>query len=233
MKKLFLSAVQSFVGLKRFERMLWATSVAVVLVSFLCSRDFDPIVLAASLVGVTALIFIARGDVIGQIFCIVFSIFYAVVSFRFAYYGEMITYLGMSAVIALISTIVWIRNPFAQKQVKIQRLNAVHFVLLLVITVFVTSAFYFVLKFLGTSSLWVSTLSVATSFFAASLTVLRSPYYALGYALNDIVLIALWVIAAMEDTSSIPMILCFVMFLANDISGFINWKRMEKSQKQQ
>jgi len=94
----------------------------------------------------------------------------------------------------------------------------------------VTVAFYFILQALGTANLPVSTLSVTTSFFAASLTFLRSPYYALGYTANDVVLIVLWVFSAVADLSYLPMVLCFVMFLLNDLYGFFNWKRMEKRQ---
>ena len=91
--------------------------------------------------------------------------------------------------------------------------------------------FYFILRALGNASLGVSTLSVTTSFLASALTFLRSPYYALAYAANDIVLIVLWVIASFADTSYIPMTVCFVMFFANDMYGFYNWRRMEKCQE--
>ena len=63
------------------------------------------------------------------------------------------------------------------------------------------------------------------------LTFLRSPYYALAYAANDIVLIVLWVAAAVNDISCLPMIFCFIMFLANDLYGFFNRKRMQKAQE--
>ncbi|MBQ4166105.1 MAG: nicotinamide mononucleotide transporter, partial [Oscillospiraceae bacterium] len=62
------------------------------------------------------------------------------------------------------------------------------------------------------------------------LTFLRSPYYALGYAANDIVLIVLWVLASLENISYLPMVICFVMFFANDMYGFFNWRKMQKRQ---
>ena len=75
-----------------------------------------------------------------------------------------------------------------------------------------------------------STLSVATSFAAVYLTFRRSPYFALAYAANDVVLIVLWILAAREDISYLSVIICFVMFLVNDLYGFVSWKRMEKRQ---
>ena len=57
----------------------------------------------------------------------------------------------------------------------------------------------YITKKLNTPNLIFSTISVVTSFFAASLTMLRSSYYALGYASNDIVLIILWILASIKD----------------------------------
>ena len=51
---------------------------------------------------------------------------------------------------------------------------------------------------------------------------MRSPYYALFYSFNDIVLIVLWTLATITDIGYLPMILCFVIFLVNDIYGFVN-----------
>lgn len=98
------------------------------------------------------------------------------------------------------------------------------------LTAAVTVAFYFVLRALHTNNLFPSTVSVATSFLAVYLTFRRSAYYAAGYAANDAVLIVLWTMATIEDVSYLSVTICFVMFLANDIYGFINWKRMQRRQ---
>ena len=99
------------------------------------------------------------------------------------------------------------------------------------LSIAVTVVFYFILGALDTANLFFSTISVTTSFLACYLTYMRNPFYALAYAANDIVLIVLWILASIEDISYLPMIFCFVMFFANDIYGFYNWKRMERRQK--
>ena len=221
-----------FRDLTVFERILWIVSLVVVSASFLLSPSKDYLTLTASLIGVTALIFIAKGYVLGQVLTVVFAVFYGIISFHFRYYGEMITYLGMSAPMAISAMIAWIRHPYADsKEVEVRRLTKVHFLGLSVLTVAVTVAFYFILGALHTENLLISTISVTTSFFAASLVFLRSPYYALAYAANDVVLIVMWIMASVADISYLPMILCFVMFLVNDLYGFVNWRRMEKRQK--
>ena len=218
--------------LTKFEIGLWLCSVIVITVSFLLPSEKDILTLIASLIGVTALIFVAKGWVIGQAMTILFALIYGVISYIFGYYGEMITYLFMSAPAATVAVISWLRHPFKdEKVVEISSVTKKQVRLVFLLTCVVTFLFYFILKYLGTSSLFVSTLSVATSFFASSLTFLRSPYYALVYCTNDIVLIVLWGIACFESLSYLPMALCFVMFLANDIYGFYNWTRMKKEQQ--
>ena len=98
------------------------------------------------------------------------------------------------------------------------------------LTAIVTVIFYFILKYFNTANMIPSTLSVTTSFIAVCLTFRRSPYFALAYAANDVVLIVLWILAAKENISYLSVIICFVMFLVNDLYGFVSWKRMEKRQ---
>lgn len=182
--------------------------------------------LVASLVGVTSLIFLAKGMLIGQVLVIIFSTFYGIVSYLNAYYGEVLTYVGMTGPMAVVALISWARHPYKDSgEVEVARVGWREVVGLLLLSVVVTVVFYYLLRALGTANLWVSTVSVTTSFVAVGLTALRSPYYAVGYALNDVVLIVLWLLA-----NNIPMSFCFVMFLANDIYGFINWQRMKKRQ---
>lgn len=215
-----------------FERILWLGSLVIVTVSFLCVPKKDYLTLIASLIGVTALIFVAKGYIIGQILCVIFAVFYGIVSFHFKYYGEMITYLGMSAPMAIASVISWAKNPYKGSEVvRVNKMKKYQIFLMVILAIGVTAIFYFILRALGTNNLIFSTISVTTSFLAVYMTFLRSPYYALGYAANDVVLIVLWVLASCESPAYIPMIICFLMFLANDIYGFINWKRIERAQK--
>ena len=220
------------VSLTRFEWALWGTSILVVAGTYLLFQSGDLLSLIASLIGVTALIFVAKGHVLGQALTIVFAVFYGMISVSIRYYGEAITYLCMTAPMALVALITWLRNPYKDSaEVTVNRLNGKQWATMLILSALTTAAFYFILRAMGNAALVVSILSITTSFAASWLTAMRSPYYALAYALNDLVLIVLWVIAAMADISSVPMVACFVMFFANDLYGFINWRKMEKRQQ--
>lgn len=201
--------------------------MVVVAGAYLVAPVMEYITLAASLIGVTSLIFLAKGLLIGQVLVIIFSLLYGVVSYQNAYYGELLTYVCMTAPMAVVALISWARHPYKDTaEVEVAKVTARQVVGLLLLSVVVTVAFYFILRELGTANLWVSTLSVTTSFVAVGLTALRSPYYAIGYALNDVVLIVLWLLV-----ENVPMAMCFVMFLANDLYGFVNWRRMSRRQR--
>ena len=73
---------------------------------------------------------------------------------------------------------------------------------------------------------------ISTSFAACYLTARRSPYFALAYAANDLVLILLWVLATVKDIGYLSVTACFGVFLINDLYSFFNWRRMAKRQSQ-
>ena len=216
----------------KFEIALWSGSVLLILVSFFAFDRSNYPAMIASLVGITALIFCAKGNPFGQVLMVVFSMIYGVISYSFAYYGEMITYLGMSMPMAVFALISWLKNPYKgnRSEVKVNHIGKKDHAVMWIATALVTVACYFILKYFGTSNLIPSTFSVSTSFLAVYLTFRRSPYFALAYAVNDIVLIVLWVLASIEDTRYISVVVCFVAFLFNDIYSFINWQRMKKRQ---
>ncbi len=217
----------------KFEIGLWTASVFLILVSFCVFDRENYLTLLASLIGATFLIFNAKGNPIGQLLTMVFGLLYGVISYDFAYYGEMITYLGMTFPMAFIALVSWLRNPYKdnKSEVKVNRLPKKEIPFMIALTLIVTVIFYFVLKYFNTANLIPSTISVTTSFLAVYLTFRRSPFFAFAYAMNDLVLIVLWVLASITDFSYLSMVICFIVFFVNDMYGFISWKRMEKKQE--
>lgn len=215
------------------ERILWCSSVIMILVSFFIFDRENYLTLCASLIGVTSLIFNAKGNPAGQVLMIVFSLMYGFISFVFSYYGEIITYLGMTMPMAVVSLVAWLKNPYNGNRAEVA-VNYIHkreHIFMWILTAVVTALFYFILDYLNTANIIPGTLSVATSFVAAYLTFRRSPCYAIAYAANDIVLIVLWILASLQDVTYISVVICFAAFLANDIYGYISWRRMGKRQQ--
>ena len=218
----------------KFEMGLWISSIFLITVSFLIFDRANYFNLIASLVGATSLIYCAKGNPFGQVLMIVFSVLYGMISLSFKYYGEMITYVFMTLPMAVLSLISWLKHPYKGNKslVEVNTVTKKDVAIMVILTAIVTCLFYFILKYFNTANLLPSTLSVTTSFMAVFLTYKRSPYFAIFYAMNDAVLIVLWTLATIEDISYISVVVCFVIFLFNDIYGFISWRRMERKQKQ-
>ena len=221
-----------FAYFSKMELILWSVSVIFIIVSFCIFDRESYLTLVASLIGVTSLIFNAKGNPVGQALMIAFSLLYGIISYTFAYYGEMITYLGMTMPMAIFALIAWLKNPYKgnKAEVKVNSIGKGEQLLMWLLSLIVTVAFYFILKYFNTANIIPSTISVTTSFLAVYLTFRRCPSFALAYAANDIVLIVLWVLASLADIRYISVVVCFVAFLFNDIYGYISWQRMKRRQ---
>ena len=216
----------------KMEIALWSASVILIIISFGIFDRTNYMTLCASLIGVTSLIFNAKGNPFGQGLMVVFSLLYGIISYTFSYFGEMITYLGMTMPMAVFALISWLRNPYNGKksEVKVNTVSKAEMRCMWIGAAVVTVLFYYILEYFDTANIIPSTLSVTTSFVAVYLTFRRSPYFALAYAANDIVLIGLWILASIYDIRYISVVVCFIAFLVNDIYGYISWKKMKIKQ---
>lgn len=216
----------------KLELFLWLNSATLIISSFVIFGGNGILTLIASLIGVTAILLNAKGNPVGQILMIIFSLLYGIISYSFSYYGEMFTYLLMTMPMSVFALISWLKHPSKCKklQVKVNYISKTETIIMFFIAFVVTFCFYFILKFFNTANIVPSTISVTTSFVAVYLTFRRNPYFNVAYACNDLVLIVLWTLASIVDKKYVSAIVCFVAFLFNDIYGFISWKKLKKEQ---
>ena len=127
------------------ELTLWGSSAGLILLSFFLFDRVNFMTLAASLIGTTSLIFNAKGNPIGQALMILFSLLYGLISYSFSYYGEMITYLGMTATMALLALICWLRNPYQgnRAEVAVNQISRKELCGALALTALVTLVFFY------------------------------------------------------------------------------------------
>lgn len=209
--------------------ILWISSAITIVIAFCLFDRENYLTLFASFIGVTSLIFNAKGNPFGQLLMIIFSFLYGIISFTFSYYGEMITYLGMTMPMAFFALISWLRNPYNgnKSEVKVNTISKNETLFMILSSIIVTVLFYFILKHFNTANILPSTISVTTSFIAVYLTFRRNTYFALAYASNDIILIVLWSLASMHEIRYISVVVCFIAFFVNDIYGYISWEKMK------
>ena len=130
------------------ELILWSASVIVIIFSFGFFDGKNYLTLCASLIGVTSLIFNAKGNPIGQLLMVIFSLLYGIISYTFSYYGEMVTYLGMTMPMAVFALISWLKNPYNgnKAEVKVNSIGKREHVFMWILTVIITIIFYFILE---------------------------------------------------------------------------------------
>ena len=223
-----------FKNLNKFDWILWTFSLAAIIAAFFAVGSTDYANLATSLVGVTALIFAAKGDAFGMIFMVIFSLTYSFVSFTFRYYGEMIIYICMQLPCCTASLISWLKHPSEKgtAEVKVGEFKKKYLAILIPLAAAITVVFYFILQAFNTENLIVSTISVTTSFVALFLMILRVPSYAIAFIFNDIVLIVLWSLACVQDIDYLSLAVTFGIFLINDAYTFICWTKRKLRAKE-
>ena len=221
-----------FANFNKKELTAWVLSLTLIMLSQLLLGNTEWAFMVVSMVGISALIYTAKGHVMGPLIMILFSITYSLISLSFDYYGEAITYGGMTLPMSILALIAWVKHPSSEKnQVKTAVLTKREWLICGLYAILVTGALGIVLYLFDTPNLVLSTISVTTSFVAVYLTYKRSQYYAVAYALNDLILIGLWVYASTTHEAYMPLVVCFSLFLIYDIYGYIAWNKMSNKQK--
>ena len=219
-----------------FEICFLFSSLLVITLCFVFGADKNIFSFIVSLVGVVSVLTVAKGLVVAPFINIVYNVLYAIISIFQGYYGEAIIYVLLMIPISVFSIIEWLRNKNKDNSdvVEVNKIKGKEYLYLAIATVFTTFGFYFLLKVLNTNELIISTISLITSMIASYLMLRRCSYYALGFILNDIILIVLWSLVVVNSgIAYLPTVISFCVFLINDIYGFIHWKMEEKKQQKQ
>ena len=223
-----------FKGMKLHEYLLLSISIISIIVSFILIDQKDYLTLFTAIVGMFMAVFIARANFWGQIFSVFNVGLYAATAYLSRYYGELIIAICLYFPLTLGAIISWFRHPYKESnQIQIVKLGYKNVLIDLLITAIMTTVSFFIMQALDTPNLPVSTLSVAISTAAGYLIIKRSPYYALIYAINDLVLIVLWGMASIDAHQYLPLTISFVGFFASDTYGFVNWLRIRSKQKRE
>ena len=217
-----------------FEILFLFISLIIISICFILGTDKNILSLTTSLLGIITVLCTAKGLVVAPVINIIYNVIYILLSFSQQYYGEVIIYLFLMMPINIMTIISWLKNKSKENKsiVNINKVKNKEYLYLAIGTIFVTTCFYFLLAALNTNELIISTISFIPSIVASYLLLRRSSNYAVVYIINDIILIILWSLTIKNNgTEFLTMVLTFFIFFINDIYGFINWKRIEKKQK--
>lgn len=210
----------------KFEIILLLLSLSIVIISgILCNSTVLTII--CSITGILCALTQAKGKAISQFIGLILVILYSILSFQNKYYGETLIYIFIMLPLFVSGIVSWIRNINKETNtVKENKLTKKEWVILTSISIVLFIGLYYLLKFLNTNQLFVSTLSMVTSLFATYLVARRSKYGFLFYMGNDIILFILWGIPVIQGgLVLIPMLFNPIINFINDCYGWNSWNK--------
>ena len=92
-------------ALTKTERFLMISSGIVITAAYILSGAEGLLSWAVSIIGAISVIFVAKGYVFGQFLSIFFSFLYGVISLKYHYYGELLTYWCIMVIVSRNSAI--------------------------------------------------------------------------------------------------------------------------------
>lgn len=215
-----------------FEKIFLILSLTIILICFLISKDKNYLSVGCSLLGVVAVLSVAKGLFWAPFINLVYNTIYAILSFTQGLYGEFIIGIGLMNILCVLTIIDWFKHKKNDDDiVVVNKIKIKEYLILAIVLIIASVGFYFLLKAFNTDQLIVSTISLVGSLVASYLSLRRSSNYAFGYIFNDVVLIVMWSVNMFNNgIGFLPTVVCFIVFLVNDIYGVIHWKMEEKHQ---
>lgn len=216
-----------------FEKLFLLISLIIIIGCFFLGSDKNVLSLITSILGVITVIFGAKGLVLAPVINIIYNVVYILLSYTQGFYGEVLIYVFLMTPINIAMIVSWFKNKSKEDEniVEVNKLSKKEYFILFFITILLSVGFYFILRALNTTAVFISTISLIDSFIATYLLYRRCSNYALSYIVNDIILIVLWSFAIKNNGFAyLPMVLSFGVFLVNDIYGLISWKKRERKQ---
>lgn len=209
-----------------FEILFLLISIIMIILSGIIFKG-EIISVTMSILAVSVAILQAKGKVISQCIGLLVAVLYSIISFKNKYYGEVIIYITLMIPLYILSVISWIKNKNEKTQtVNKSTIQKKEWIILIFLNLVLFIILYQILKYLNTSQLLISSLSMITSVMATYLIARRSKYSFLFYLLNDIILILLWGIPVITGNFSlIPVLLDPIILFINDVYGFKNWSK--------
>lgn len=133
----------------------------------------------------------------------------------------------------IVGLVNWLKHQDNTNTVVIKDITKKELIIVLLSQIVLFGGYYYLLKVFNTNNVLVSTLSIVASLIATYLTARRSEHGFIGFIINDIILILLWGIPVLTgNLAIIPVVLCPILLLINDIYGAYNWKKIKNEQRE-
>ena len=180
-------------------------------------------------------IFMAKGKVECYFLALCGSALFIYYAFKMQLYGELAKEILLVVPLCIFAIVTWLRNKTKDAQkgrvILFHKMSRHEFLLLLLSQVVMAVGYYFALVALKSEMALFSVFTIATYVIAAYLTARRNQFALIGFIVNDLTAIALWIAMLTTVTLSAAVVLVMpAMFLISDIYGVFEWGRLRRRQ---
>ena len=215
-------------GYTLFEKLFLLSMIITQIIVFIVSPD-TPLNIIAGLAGVVSVVMCAKGRTMFYFVGFIQTITYLFLSWQNRFYGEVLENL-FYFVTMIWGIFVWknneVKNEDGTSDVLAKKFTADQWLLSIVLTVFATAVMGWCLNFFGSAQAYTDAATNVMAIFAQLLMVRRYREQWIWWFVIDVFCIKLWWVAG-----NWSMVAMYIAWTANTIYGWINWSKLNKTQK--
>lgn len=215
-------------GYSVFEKVFLAVMLAVQITVFVICPD-SPLNIIAGLAGVASVVMCAKGRTMFYFVGFIQTITYLVLSWQNQFYGEVLENL-FYLVTMIWGIFVWKKNSTENddgtESVVAKRFTTLQWCLSVAGTVVLTVVTGYFLQRIGSQQAYTDAATNVMAIFAQLLMVRRYREQWVWWLAIDILCVKLWLVAG-----NWSMVAMYISWIANCIYGWVNWTKLNKTQK--
>ena len=215
-------------GYTTFEKLFLLSMIVTQIIVFIISPD-TPLNIIAGLAGVVSVVMCAKGRTMFYFVGFIQTITYLVLAWQNRFYGEVLENL-FYFVTMIWGIFVWknneIENEDGTSDVLAKKFTKDQWVVSIVLTVLATLIMGWCLNFIGSAQAYTDAATNVMAIFAQLLMVRRYREQWIWWFVIDVFCIKLWWVAG-----NWSMVAMYIAWTANTIYGWVNWSKLNKTQK--
>ncbi len=227
-----MNSIKKYFGDWTLWEKLWLAISTILIIGLSIYWQDTVMGIICSLTGIWCVILVAKGRISNYWVGIVNVILYAIISYGYKYYGEVMLNAFYFLPMQFIGAWIWIKNKNKTKKdtVKTTMLSNKNRILWGVISIVGSVGYGIVLKLLGGGLPFIDSMSTVLSIIAMILMAWRYMEQWVLWIIVDIVTIILWFVVLVNGGNDVSILLMWIAYLINAIYGLVNWYKMYKIQ---
>lgn len=213
-----------FVGWKKWEiAWLLIATISIAVISIILEDTYLGIV--AAITGIACVICTGKGKLSAYVFGLVNVIAYAIIAFESKYYGEVMLNLIYYLPMQFWGFYVWSKNMNPETNEVSKRQMSLKQTTILLISVFALTMVYgLFLQFLNGNLPFIDALSTVISVVALYISIKMYTEQWVLWIIVDVVTVIMWLIALINGTGSIAVLLMWCIYLINAVIMYVKWR---------